>query len=75
MRGNVLIAGGSRHAGELIVRSTFQLTEWRARRDQRQLAGHYTHSLVLVEDEWRIMQKRVDLINCDGVHNALEVFI
>ncbi|MGV1794534.1 aromatic-ring-hydroxylating dioxygenase subunit beta [Rhizobium sp. A37_96] len=73
--GNVMIVRGSRIAGELIVRSTFQLTEWCARRDQRQLAGHYTHSLVLIEDEWRIKQKRVDLINCDGVHNALEVFI
>ncbi|MCY1226985.1 3-phenylpropionate/cinnamic acid dioxygenase subunit beta [compost metagenome] len=73
--GNVMIVAGSRKQGELTVRSTFQLAEWRARRDPRQLAGRYTHSLVLVEDDWRIRQKRVDLINCDGVHHALEVFI
>lgn len=73
--GNVMITSGSRSQGELTVRSTFQLAEWRARRDLRQLAGRYTHTLVLVEDEWRIRQKRVDLINCDGVHHALEVFI
>lgn len=73
--GNVMIVSGSRCAGELTARSSFQLSEWRARRDLRQLAGHYTHSLVLVDGAWRIRQKRVDLINCDGVHNALEVFI
>lgn len=73
--GNVVILAGSRNEGELTIRSTFQLAEWRARRDQRLLAGHYTHSLVLVDDDWKIKLKRVDLINCDGVHNALEVFI
>jgi ethylbenzene dioxygenase subunit beta len=73
--GNVIVLSGSRADGKLTVRSTFQLSEWRMRRDLRQLAGHYTHSLVVVENDWRIQQKRVDLINCDGVHNALEVFI
>jgi ethylbenzene dioxygenase subunit beta len=73
--GNMLIGSGSREQGELTVRSTFQLTEWRMRRDLRQLAGHYTHSLVIMHGEWRIRQKRVDLINCDAVHNAFEVFI
>lgn len=73
--GNVLILSGSREEGELVVRSTFQLSEWRSRRDLRQQAGRYIHTLVLVDGEWRIKQKRVDLINCDGVHNALEVWI
>lgn len=73
--GNVLITSGSKEKGELTVRSTFQLSEWRARRDQRQLAGHYTHFLALDGSDWKIKQKRVDLINCDGVHNALEIFI
>ncbi|WP_311273452.1 MULTISPECIES: aromatic-ring-hydroxylating dioxygenase subunit beta [unclassified Rhizobium] len=73
--GNVLITAGSPDEGELTVVSTFQLTEWRARRDQRQLAGHYTHFFIRVGNAWRIRQKRVDLINCDAVHYALEVFI
>ncbi|GMO93400.1 aromatic-ring-hydroxylating dioxygenase subunit beta [Bradyrhizobium sp. TM239] len=73
--GNVMILSGGRGEGKLSVRSTFQLTEWRARRDLRQLAGHYTHSLILVENKWRIRQKRVDLINCDGIHHALEVYM
>lgn len=75
MVGNVIIQSGSREEGVLTVRSTFQLSEWRAQRDLRQQAGHYTHSLVLVDGEWRISQKRVDLINCDGVHFALEVWL
>ncbi|QOZ52538.1 aromatic-ring-hydroxylating dioxygenase subunit beta [Bradyrhizobium sp. CCBAU 53338] len=73
--GNVMILSGAKSLGQLRVRSTFQLTEWRARRDLRQQAGHYTHSLILVDNQWRIQQKRVDLINCDGIHNALEVCI
>ena len=73
--GNVMVLSGSRSEEELKVRSTFQLTEWRARRDLRQLAGHYTHTLLLVDDQWKIQLKRVDLINCDGVHHALEVCI
>lgn len=73
--GNVMVLSGSRAEGKLTARSTFQLNEWRMRRDLRQVAGHYTHSLVLLNGEWRIQQKRVDLINCDGIHNALEVFI
>ncbi|QTG16904.1 aromatic-ring-hydroxylating dioxygenase subunit beta (plasmid) [Agrobacterium tumefaciens] len=73
--GNVTLVSGSLEDGEITVASTFQLTEWRARRDQRQLAGHYQHFLTLVGNDWRIKQKRVDLINCDGVHYALEVFI
>lgn len=73
--GNVRITAGSRDEGRLVVRSTFQLSEWRARRDQRQQAGHYTHTLILIDGDWRIKEKRVDLINSDGVHNALEVWI
>lgn len=73
--GNINILSTSADGAEVTVRSTFQLSEWRAARDLRQLAGHYTHDLVKVDGAWKIRQKRVDLINSDGVHNALEVWI
>ena len=60
----------------LKVRSTFQMTEWRKGREQRQLAGHYTHDLVgAAPGEWRIALKRVDLINCDGIQDCYEIFL
>ncbi|PZU59131.1 MAG: aromatic-ring-hydroxylating dioxygenase subunit beta [Sphingobium sp.] len=71
--GNVQIL---EQASEVLrVRSTFQMTEWRKGRYQRQLAGHCTHDLVGPAGSWRIALKRVDLINCDGVQDAYEVFL
>src|SRR5579862_8181733 len=66
--GNVRIVAGTDDAPTLRVRSTFQMTEWRRGSDLRQLAGHYTHDLVAIDEAWRIALKRVDLINCDGAH-------
>jgi ethylbenzene dioxygenase beta subunit len=71
--GNVRIVEQSEQG--LRVRSTFQLTEWHKGRDQRQLAGHYTHDLVGPAGAWRIALKRVDLINCDGIQDCYEVFL
>ena len=71
--GNMSIEGLDA-AGHLIVRSCFQLTEWR--NDQRQLAGVVIHKLAATpEGGWKIMLKRVDLVNCDSVFGTLEVFI
>jgi benzoate/toluate 1,2-dioxygenase beta subunit len=73
--GNVMIDAGSRDEGWLTVSSSLQVTEWRLAREQRQIVGHVTHSLELVEDSWRIKQKRVALISCNGLHSAFEHFI
>jgi len=71
--GNVSVEGLDR-AGHLIVRSSFQLTEWRSH--QRQLAGSVFHKLAATESGgWKIVLKRVNLINCDAAFEALEVFI
>lgn len=75
MVGNVIIDAGSRREGALTVCSTLQVSEWRLAREMRQIVGHVTHSLVLVDDTWRIKQKRVDLISCNGLHTAFEQFI
>lgn len=60
--------------GLVVVASTFILTEWRAPR-QRILAGRYTHRLRATDAGLRIVQKRVDLIDCDAVHETLESFL
>lgn len=71
--GNISIDGVDA-AGRLIVRSSFQLTEWR--HDQRQLAGSVFHKLEATGDGgWKIALKRIDLVNCDSVFANLEVFI
>lgn len=59
----------------LKVASTFQMVEWRKRREQRLLAGHYTHDLVADGDSWKIKLKRVDVINADGIHDPFEVYV
>ncbi len=60
--------------GDLMVASTFHMLEWR-RRDHRMLGGQYTHRLRRTEDGLRIALKRIDLIDCDAVHDALETFL
>ena len=60
--------------GDIVVASTFHMLEWR-RRDQRILGGRYTHRLRRVGDSWRIVLKRVDLINCEDTQDTLETFL
>ncbi len=71
--GNVSAAGLDA-SGKLVVHSVFQLTEWR-QDTARQLAGRLTHKLAADGDGWKIHMKRVDLVNCDAVHDSLQVFI
>lgn len=61
-------------ADEIVVRSTFILVESRVPH-QRILAGHYTHKLIRAGDSFKIVEKRVDLIDSEGVHFNLEGFL
>ena len=71
--GNISILGLDA-AGCLIVESSFQLTEWRL--EQRQLAGSVQHKLAATEEGgWKMVLKRVNLVNCDAVFANLEVFL
>ncbi len=73
MLGNIGIEGLDA-AGHLVVRSVFHLTEWR--HAQRHLAGTVFHKLATTEvGGWKIVLKRVDLVNCDDMFGNLEVFI
>ncbi|HUH87415.1 MAG TPA: aromatic-ring-hydroxylating dioxygenase subunit beta [Pusillimonas sp.] len=71
--GNVMIDGADGD-GCLIVRSAFHMTEWR-KDTLRHMAGNYIHKLVAHEDSWRIRLKQVNLVNCDAVHGAIQVYL
>jgi ethylbenzene dioxygenase beta subunit len=71
--GNISAAGLDA-SGKLVVDSVFQMTEWR-HTEPRQLAGRITHKLAPNGDSWKIHFKRIDLVNCDAVHDNLQVFI
>jgi benzoate/toluate 1,2-dioxygenase beta subunit len=60
--------------GDIVVGSTFHMLEWR-RHDQRMLGGRYTHRLRRDADGFRVVLKRVDLINCEDVQDTLETFL
>jgi len=42
---------------------------------QTTFGGTYVHELVKVGDVYRIFHKRVDLINCDAVHNTIIIYL
>ena len=70
--GNVLIHGSDE--GDIVVRSRFHMAEAQDGR-QRVFAGSYLHRLAPTKDGLRIRVKRVDLVNADSPHEAMQVFI
>ena len=61
--------------GEIVVRSRFHVTQFR-RDVLKSYAGWYTHHLVATSDGIRIRLQRADLIDCDGIHDAiLQVYL
>ncbi len=72
--GNVEIDPAGDGSGELVAQAAFHMLEFH-RDEQRLLGGRVTYRLRGPDPGWKIRLKRVDLINCDGVHDALEVFL
>ena len=60
--------------GDWIVERRFRMDERRGDR-VRMFAGLFTYRLRATEEEFRICEKRVDLIDCDAPHEPLEVFL
>lgn len=58
----------------IVLRSTFIMAESRIP-FHRQIAGFYTHRLVEHGDGFRIAEKRVDIIDSEGVHANFEGFL
>ena len=70
--GNVLIEQVDEAKGEYVVGSTVIMVEYRDEA-QRVFAGRQRHRLRRDGASFRIVQKRVDLINCDSAFEAMAV--
>jgi 3-phenylpropionate/cinnamic acid dioxygenase small subunit len=70
--GNVVVEESDNAKGEYVVGSTLIMAEYRDDA-QRIFAGFQRHHLRRDGDTFRIVQKRVDLINCDGAFEAMAV--
>lgn len=70
--GNVVVDEADPAKGEFVVGSTFIMVEYRDDA-QRLFAGRQRHRLRRHDDSFRIVEKRVDLINCDGAFEAMAV--
>jgi len=70
--GNVTVEQEDGASGEYVVASTVIMVEYRDDA-QRVFAGRQCHRLRRDGDSFRIVQKRVDLINCDSVFDAIAV--
>jgi benzoate/toluate 1,2-dioxygenase beta subunit len=70
--GNVVIEQQGTGDGEYVVGSTVIMVEYRDEA-QRIFAGRQRHRLRRDGGSFRIVQKRVDLINCDSAFDAMAV--
>ena len=70
--GNTLIEAVDEAKGEYLVGSTVIMVEYRDEQ-QRVFAGRQLHRLRREGPSFRIVQKRVDLINCDSAFEAMAV--
>ncbi len=62
---NVIIESEDASNGDVVVRSKFFLEEFRLE-EQRFFSGKYRHTLVNVDDGYRIKMQRVDITNVEG---------
>jgi 3-phenylpropionate/cinnamic acid dioxygenase small subunit len=70
--GNVVIEDSDAAKSEYVIGSTVIMVEYRDDA-QRVFAGRQHHRLRRNGDSFRIVQKRVDLINCDSAFDAMAV--
>jgi len=70
--GNAFVEEADEGRGEYVVGSTVIMVEYRDEQ-QRIFAGRQHHRLRREGDALRIVQKRVDLINCDSAFEAIAV--
>ncbi len=70
--GNVMLDAADDATGDYTVSSTVMMVEYRDEQ-QRLFAGRQIHRLRRAADSFRIVQKRVNLINCDSAFEAMAV--
>lgn len=71
--GNIRVVDFDETSGDCTIKSNFQVVLYY--REQTLFAGTYTHQLKRVDDSYRIVQKRVDIINCDAAHKSILTYI
>ncbi len=70
---NVMLDHWDAAAQTCIVNSRFIMLEFR--RDlQKTYGGAVTHTLVAIDEQWRIRRKKVELANADGVHDNIQIY-
>ena len=70
--GNAMVVEADDGTGEYLVRSTVMMVEYR-QDQQRVFAGRQHHKLRRDGKSFKIVQKRVDLVNCDSAFEAMAV--
>jgi benzoate/toluate 1,2-dioxygenase beta subunit len=70
--GRPLLESTDEASGECLISSTVLMVEYREDR-QRIFAGRQHHRLRRQDGRFRIVQKRVDLVNCDSVFEPMAV--
>lgn len=70
--GNTLVEEVDEAKGEVVVSSTVMMVEYRDE-SQRTFAGRQVHRLRRADDGYKIVLKRVNLINCDSAFDAMAV--
>ena len=70
--GSVIVEQADDATGEYLIGSTFMMVEYRDEQ-QRVFAGRQHHRLRRDGASFHIVQKRVDLINCDSAFEAMAV--
>jgi 3-phenylpropionate/cinnamic acid dioxygenase small subunit len=70
--GNVVVDSIDAGCGEIVVKSNMIMTDYRLH-VQRVFSGRVLHRLRRAGSGYKIVQKRVDLINCDDVFELIAV--
>lgn len=70
--GAVRMISADDESNEIQISSRFHAQEFHDDRE-RHFSGKYTHHIVSVDGKMKIRMKRVDLVNCEGAFEPLEV--
>ncbi len=73
MISNIMLDSFDEDTGVCVVNSRFTMLEHR-RDIQNTYGGAVTHTLEPHDDSWKIRMKKVELINCEGVLDSIQIY-
>ncbi len=71
---NVLLDAFDQDTGTVTAHSKFVVLEHR-RETTNTYGGSYTHVLDKAADSYRIRMKKVELVNCDGILESIQIYL